>query len=52
VDTIILIVLLAGAVFAMKGSQAKVVVPIFLLAVVLTALLFNYHASSALNLSF
>jgi len=52
VDTIIFIVLLVGAIFAVKGAKAKVVVPIFLLGFVLTALLFNYHVSSALDLSF
>jgi hypothetical protein len=52
VDTIIFIVLLVAAVFAVRGAKTKIVVPIFLLGLVLTALLFNYHVSSALDLSF
>jgi hypothetical protein len=51
-DTIILIVLLVGAVLAVRGAQAKVVIPVFFVGFVMTALLFNHHVTSALDLSF
>lgn len=51
-DTIILIVLLVGAVFAVRGARAKVVIPVFVLGFIMTALLFNHHVTSSLNLSF
>ncbi|MBP7972062.1 MAG: DUF5993 family protein [Candidatus Nanopelagicales bacterium] len=51
-DTIILTVLLVGAVLAVRGARAKVLIPVFVLGFVMTALLFNHHATSTLNLSF
>jgi len=51
-DTIIFIVLLIGAVFAAMGAKAKVFLPIFAVGFILTAVLFNYHVTSNLPLSF
>lgn len=51
-DTIIFIVLLVGAIVAYKGMKPKVVIPVFVLAFVLTALLYNFHVTTQLPLEF
>ena len=51
-DTIIFIVLLIGAILGAKGASSKVVIPVWLLGAIMTALLFNHHVTSQLNLSF
>lgn len=51
-DTIIFIVLLVAAIFAAKGSSAKIVVPVYFLGFVLAAFVFHHHVTSKLDLSF
>lgn len=51
-DTIIFILLLVTAIFAVKGAPPKIVVPLFLCSFVLTAFVFNHHVTSKLDLSF
>lgn len=52
VDTIIFIVLLVAAIVAYKGMSTKVVLPVFVLAFVLTFILFRHHVTSQLPLQF
>lgn len=51
-DTIIFIILLVAAVVAYKGMSTKVVLPVFILAFVLTFLLYRHHVTSQLPLQF
>lgn len=51
-DTIIFIVLLVGGIVAYKGMSSKVVIPVFVLGILLTALLYHHHVTSRLTLEF
>lgn len=51
-DTIAFVLLLVGAIVAYLGKSPKVFIPVFLVAFIVTALIFNHHVTSRLDLSF
>ncbi len=51
-DTIIFGVLLVAAFFAARGAAGKIVIPLFVIGLVLSAVLFQHHVTSSLNLEF
>ena len=51
-DTILFIILLAGAIVAAKGLQARIVVPVFVVGALFTLAIYHHHVTSKLDLSF
>lgn len=51
-DIIILVLLLAIALLMIKGVKRGVILSLWVLTLVLAVLLFRYHVTSALDLSF
>jgi hypothetical protein len=51
-DILIMILLLATAIFTYRGTAAKWVLSLWTISLIAMLLLFNHHVTSSLNLNF